>query len=114
MKVTPIEIVVKMNRKALSERSKRVEQEDKDDQEKREEEDQLTGYKDDLLVNVDPQFSAAADSDVQSIGEIPGINVMKKQDEKIDLDEKESSRIDSKIEEEIKVDHRRADEEIFT
>tara|TARA_A100001015_G_scaffold173394_1_gene192750 strand:- start:170 stop:280 length:111 start_codon:yes stop_codon:yes gene_type:complete len=36
MKVTPIEIVVKMNRKALSERSKRVEQEDKDDQEKRE------------------------------------------------------------------------------
>ena len=60
MKVTPIEIVVKMNRKALSERSKRVEQEDKDDQEKREEEDQLTGYKDDLLVDIDPQFSAAA------------------------------------------------------
>ena len=35
-----------------------------------------TADKDDLLVDIDPQFSAAADSDVQSIGEIPGINSM--------------------------------------
>ena len=80
MKATPIEIVVKMNRRALAERSKRVDPGEKGDHEKQTDEDQLTGFKDDLLVDVNPQFSAAADSEIPSIGEIPGVNVMKNQD----------------------------------
>ena len=99
MKVTPIDIVVKMNRKALSERSKRIEQEDKNEQEKREEEDQLTGYTEDLLIDVDPQFSAAADSVVQSIGQIPGVYMTINKEEKPDLN-KESYKIHGKIEKE--------------
>ena len=55
-----------------------------------------TADKDDLLVDIDPQFSAAADSDVQSIGEIPGINsMMKNQEEKVNLNEEESFSYDS-------------------
>ncbi len=74
LKVTPIEVVVQLNRKALMERSKQTERQDKADKEKQIEEDELTGFQNDLLIDIDPTFSAAADSDIISIGETPGIN----------------------------------------
>ena len=52
------------------------------------EEDEITGYQSDLLINIDPQYSAAADSDIISIGETPGINWADKEENRIYFCEK--------------------------
>ena len=70
MKVTPIEVVVQMSRRALLERSKSMENVDDKDREKQLEEDEVAGFQRDLLIDVDPQRSAAADSDTTSIGNV--------------------------------------------
>ena len=70
MKATPIEAVAQMSRRALLERSKSMENIDDKDREKQLEEDEVAGFQRDLLIDIDPQRSAAADSDAMSIGSV--------------------------------------------
>ena len=71
-----------LSREATLERSKSLESLDKSEKEKQIEEDELAGYQEDSLIDVDPECSAAADSPTTSIGEAPGISWREKEENK--------------------------------